>query len=331
MTATTIPVLDLHEWAGAAEDRRRHIAADVDRALRGTGMVLLRGHDVPDDLTGAMRTQGRRFFALPTSAKQDYRVARPYDNGWRGIGELVVGGLDDGSTDAAPADLHEAFHIGPDHRTGDPAFDARYYPANKWPAEVPELRDCASRYTTEMVRLAQTLLEVLAEVLGLAGTTFTAQTSRATWTQNINWYPSLEDTGAVAEGQMRVGPHSDFGTVTVLDRERGVGGLEVWNDETGWHAPPFEAGTLAVLLGDLMQVWTDGRWRPLRHRVLAPASSAPAEELVSLVFFFEADPDARLVPLPEPAGGGAGFAAVTAGETIMEKVRGSLALEEDTR
>jgi isopenicillin N synthase-like dioxygenase len=320
-----IPILDLAEWNSAAPRHRTTIAAELDSALRETGMFLLSNHDVPIELTESMRSQGREFFDLPTAQRKKYAVARPYDNGWRGLGELVVG--DVYGTESAP-DLHEAYHIGPQHRTGDEKFDALYYPDNKWPTELPELQAAAEKYTAEMTRISHQMLDIFATILDQPADFFTAHAHRATWTQNVNWYPSLRAVGSVADGQLRVGPHSDFGSLSLLDRQQGVGGLQVWNDRDGWFAPPYEPNTLAVILGDLMNLWTDGRWRALRHRVLAPPAEAPQEELVSLVFFFEADPDARITPLAAPVGGNAGMAPVIAGESILEKVGISLSLAD---
>ena len=112
----------------------------------------------------------------------------------------------------------------------------------------------------------------------------------------------------------------DIAGVSLLDRQLGVGGLEVWSPDDGWAAPPYDPAAIAVILGDLMNRWTDGRWRALRHRVLPPSPQAPAEELFSLVFFFEADPDAMIVPLQPPVGGGEGKEPVVAGESIMNNL-----------
>jgi isopenicillin N synthase-like dioxygenase len=312
-----VPVFDLQEWKSADAGRRAEWSKELDAALSLTGMLLISNHGVPNELTDRMRREGHEFLQLPDEQKRQYEVARPYDNGWRGLGALQASAVD--GVGMAP-DLHEAYHIGPEHRTGNEKFDHTYYPANKWPREMPHFQKTATEYTDHMTRLSLELEEVFAEVLGLAGDYFVSRSQRATWTQNVNWYPSLDTVGAVKEGQMRVGPHSDFGVLSLLDRQPGVGGLQVWNDRDDWFTPPYVPGTIAVILGDLMNLWTDGRWRALRHRVLPPPPSAPNEELVSLVFFFEADPDARIEPLAAPVGGGAGMEPVIAGENILEKV-----------
>jgi isopenicillin N synthase-like dioxygenase len=322
---SVIPTFDLEEWKAADAERRAEMAATLDAVLRQTGTFLLRGHGVPASLTEEVRQQGLRFFGMPAEHKDQYAVRRPYDNGWRGLGALQASAAN--GVVSAP-DLHEAYHMGPQHRTGDAKFDWMYYPENRWPSELPQLAVTATEYTEHMVRVAHEVLEILAAVLGVPEDFFTSRSGRATWTQNINWYPSLNTVGSVQEGQLRVGPHSDFGTLSLLDRQLGVGGLEVWNEESGWFAPPYDGEALAVVLGDLMHLWTDGRWRALRHRVLAPSAQAPEEELVSLVFFFEADPDAVVDPLPVPHGGGQGMSAAVAGETILEKVGVTLTLAD---
>lgn len=312
-----IPTIDLTEFKAADSARRGEMFQEIDGSLRRTGMFLLRGHDVPADLAEEMRACGRKFFGLPTEQKARYAVQGRYDNGWTGPGLLAAAAIEGG--DSAP-DLHEAFHIGPPHRTGNVEFDALYYPENRWPAEVPELRTVAERYTEHMVRVSLAALEMLALILGLPEEFFTSRARQATWTQNVNWYPSLGTVRAVQPGQMRVGPHFDFGSLSLLDRQLGVGGLEVWSRDEGWAAPPYDPTSLAVILGDLMNRWTDGRWQAMRHRVLPPSHEAPNEELFSLVFFFEADPRAVITPLKPPAGGGEGKEPVVAGESILSNL-----------
>jgi isopenicillin N synthase-like dioxygenase len=51
-----------------------------------------------------------------------------------------------------------------------------------------------------------------------------------------------------------------------------------------------------------MARWTGDRWRSTRHRVLPPDDTAPDEDLVSLVFFYEANHDTVVESLPPPIG-----------------------------
>ena len=84
---------------------------------------------------------------------------------------------DDGQVGGAP-DLHESFYAGSAHRTGDPDQDRVNYPANRWPAELPELRTAVEAYTGYLLRVAQAVNELLAVTLGLPSDFFTARAAR---------------------------------------------------------------------------------------------------------------------------------------------------------
>lgn len=327
---TVIPTVDLGEWHTASAERRQEITGELDRVLRDTGMFLLAGHGVPKELMGEFRARGREFFALPRDVKAPYAIEAAYDSGWLemhpggGVGVVRAEGEE---APSAP-DLHESFYIGPAHETGNVRLDTYCYPANRWPGELPALREVAEKYSAHMVRVAHEVNAILAAVLGLPENFFTSRAKKATWTQNVSWYPSLRSVGRLEGGQLRNGPHTDLGTITLLSRQAGVGGLQAWNEADGWFSPPYDPDSLIVNLGDLMELWTDGRWRALKHRVLAPSPSAPDEELLSLVFFFESDPQTRIDPLAVPVGGGAGLKPVVSRESVLSKLGVDLDLSD---
>jgi isopenicillin N synthase-like dioxygenase len=68
-----------------------------------------------------------------------------------------------------------------------------------------------------------------------------------------------------------------------------------------------------------MARWTGDRWRSTRHRVLTPDASAPEEDLVSLIFFYETDHDARIASLGPPIGR-TGYPEVLASDYLREKL-----------
>jgi isopenicillin N synthase-like dioxygenase len=192
---------------------------------------------------------------------------------------------------------------------------------------VPELHAVVTRYTAAMRRVADDLLELCAGALGLPGGTLTSLATNPTWTFNINRYPPLTEVGDPAEGQYRIGPHTDFGTVTVLDREPGAGGLQVFvtaaQDPDGpgvWQDAPYDPDALTVNIGDLLAHWTGLRWSSGRHRVLPPQAAHPDEELMSLVFFYELDHDAVVTPLAPPVGRRAGLDPVICAPFIRERL-----------
>jgi isopenicillin N synthase-like dioxygenase len=322
-----VPTVDMGTWRAGGADAAT-LATEIDTALQRAGFLLVTGHGVDAALRADVRAAARRFFALPGEVKQRYAV-RVGGRGWLAPG-VEANGLVEGTE--MPPDLKESFAAGPDSRTGDPEVDAVWFPPNVWPAEVPELREVVTRYTAAMRRVADDLLELCAGALGLAPDTLTALATNPTWTFNINRYPPLTEVGEPAEGQYRIGPHTDFGTVTVLDREPGAGGLQVFvtaledsgpDDPDGpgvWQDAPYDPEALTVNIGDLLAHWTGLRWSSGRHRVLPPQTAHPDEELMSLVFFYELDHDAVVAPLAPPVGRRAGLDAVVCAPFIRARL-----------
>lgn len=285
-SASRIPTIDLRPWLSDDADARARTARTVDEALRGAGFLLVTGHGVDPALRAAIRSSARGFFHLPRRAKRPYAV-KVGGRGWLGPG-AEANSYAEGT--AAPPDLKESLSFAADEPTGNAAVDAEWFAANTWPEETPELRALVTTYLREMRTLSDRLLGLLGVALGEPEDYFTRHTGHPTWGFNINWYPGRETVGEPEPGQFRIGPHTDFGTVTVLDREAGRGGLQVFTDEDGWQDAPFAPEAFTVNIGDLMARWTAGRWQSGRHRVLPPPADLPAEELMSLVYFYECDP-----------------------------------------
>lgn len=312
---SAIATVDLSRWyAGGAEADA--VAAEVDAGLQRAGFVVVTGHGIDPTLAARVRTASREFFTLPDAVKQRYSVPVG-GRGWIGPGAEANGYAEGTET---PPDLKESFSLGADTATGDPDVDRVWYAPNVWPDEVPALQPLVAEYTAAMRKLSDDLLALFAHALGLPSNPFVALADHPTWTMNINHYPPLTVVGEPEPGQFRIGPHTDFGTVTVLDREPGAGGLQVHSEEAGWEDAPWEPGALTVNIGDLLEYWSGHRWPSGRHRVLPPQPDAPEEDLVSLIYFYEANHDAVVTPLPPPVGRTAGLDPVTSSAFIKERL-----------
>ncbi|MGV9713606.1 isopenicillin N synthase family dioxygenase [Gordonia sp. NPDC003424] len=317
MSASPILTVDLERWraGGAAADE---VCAAVDLSLQKAGFLLVTGHGIDPALPGQLRATAREFFAMPTETKQRYAVGVG-GRGWIGPG-MEANGYAEGTE--TPPDLKETFNSGAQTPVGVADVDDYWFAPDVWPAEAPRLRDLFTRWTAEVKRLSDELLALMAASLGLDGDAnpFRGLAGRATWTSNINHYPPLTAVGEPEDGQYRIGPHTDFGTVTVLDREPGAGGLQVFSDDGGWADAPYDPTALTVNIGDLLEYWSGGRWPAGRHRVLPPQPDAPEEDLVSLIFFYELNHDAVVTPLDPPIGREAGRPPVVSGTFIKERL-----------
>jgi isopenicillin N synthase-like dioxygenase len=216
--------------------------------------------------------------------------------------------------------LKESFSLGAETATGDVDVDRVWFAPNVWPAEVPRLQSLVTRYTAAMRAVSDDLLALFCHALQLPGNVFRDLASMPTWTMNINHYPPVSVVGEPQPGQFRIGPHTDFGTVTILDREPGAGGLQVYSDTGGWQDAPYDPAALTVNIGDLLEYWSGRRWPSGRHRVLPPQPDAPEEDLVSLIYFYEANHDALITPLEPPIGRIAGLQPVTSADFIKERL-----------
>ncbi|CAN3129978.1 isopenicillin N synthase family dioxygenase [Mycobacterium sp. smrl_JER01] len=312
---SVIATVDLSQWrrGGSIADE---IAREVDAGLQRAGFIMVRGHGVDASLARDVRTAAREFFALPAQVKARYSVPVG-GHGWIGPGAEANGYAEGTET---PPDLKESFSLGAETATGDPDVDRLWFAPNVWPHQVPTLQPLVAEYTVQMRRVADELLALFAHALKLPANPFAELASRPTWTMNINHYPPVSVVGEPESGQFRIGPHTDFGTVTILDREPGAGGLQVFSEQQGWQDAPYDPHALTVNIGDLLEYWSGRRWPSGRHRVLPPQPHAPEEDLVSLIYFYEANHDAVIAPLEPPVGRVCGLAPVTSADFIKERL-----------
>ena len=307
-TAPAVPVVDLAPWYSGDPEGRRQVATDVDRALCEVGVLLVTGHPLSPPLVSCVREEARLFFAEPPAVKAELATF-PGGRGW-----VPSGG-------GASADLVESFGFGaeepPAGVLGTP--EEEWFGPNVWPPGTPCLRTAATAFTRCCAVVADELLRVLALALDLDPEFFVSRCADGAWRADLTWYPARQTVGSVAPGQMRVAPYTAPGTLTLADREPGLGCLQVQTLDGEWVDVPSVPGALTVAAGDLLARWTGDRWRSAPHRVLPPPVEAPAEELLSLAFGAEPDPLAVVDRLPTAAAGPTRYAPVTAGQFRRER------------
>jgi isopenicillin N synthase-like dioxygenase len=316
--------IDLEPFLAGDATAQRAVAAEIDAACRDTGFLHVVGHGVDDRLLDEMLDVSEAFFDLPFGRKTRFTDPVMANNrGYAAEGTEALGySLADAEVPAP--DLFEAFNVGREDTAGD-YFDRyrSFYAPNTWPDEPVELVDVWRRYMSALRQVNDTLLEVFALALGLDPMHLIDRTRRAVLTMRVINYQRRAGAAEPVAGQQRMGPHTDYGVLTVLLADP-VPGLEIQRDGE-WHSVVPEKGAFLVNLGDMLATWTNDRWVSTLHRVVPP----PSNELGgvrrrSVAQFLEADPDCLIECLPNciELGESAKYQPITAGEYLLAKLLG---------
>lgn len=128
-----------------------------------------------------------------------------------------------------------------------------------------------------------------------------------------------------ADRSRGIGAHTDFGALTLLLQDD-IGGLEVLDKLTGiWHPVTPVEGAYVVNIGDLMQRWTNDRYRSTMHRVWSPVSTKPR---YSCAFFNDGALDMVIEAIPTcvPAGEQPKYAPLKVQDHLLRRYRQSYSL-----
>ena len=330
--ALVVPVVDITGFREGSDARRDAVAAAVDRAARDVGFMQITGHGIParaaDGLTEAMDG----FFALPFEHKSAYRPSSPQVN--RGYTGPKTERLSYSLGVASPADLFEAFNVGSQASDFDRPVDEEHYPANMWPDRPSLFEANVEAWMRHAGTLARTLTEVFAVALGLPVDYFKAYTDHSIDMLRMNRYSMPDDGCRLEPGQLGMGPHTDFGIVTVLWADDVMPGLQILDSDGRWHDVRPAPGALLINLGDLLARWTNDRWLSTMHQVLAPIRPDGQPLLRrSAAYFHDGNADARVSCLPSCADTDHPplYEPITVADHIAAKLAGSRGLIPNTR
>ncbi len=312
-----ISVVDLSGFVGGSTAQRTAVGEAIDRACRDVGFFTVVGHGVGSAQIEELHGAALAFFDLPLEDR--LAVAMPEPGYPYGYSPLRAEALNRSLGGEAPPDLKETFNVGPIDPPPRPLDEMdddderAVYAPNLWPAALPELRPAVEAHYRAMASLSVTLMEAFAIALGLADDAFAGHIDRHGSALRLAHYP---DIGAASAGaNIRAGAHTDYGTLTILWTD-GTPGLQVESVDGSWFDVEPVDGGLIVNLGDLMQRWTNDRWRSTMHRVVP---GAPGRR-VSIPFFHNANWDARIECIIDH-GEAPRHPPITAGRHLMDKFR----------
>jgi isopenicillin N synthase-like dioxygenase len=323
MTLQSVPIIDISPFYTGGPEGRRRVGKEIDRACTDIGFLQIVGHQVPERLIQDTYDISRAFFDLPLEEKM--KVKRPAVDQVRGYSPICDEGVSYSLGEPTPGDLKESLSIGPfDVPDDDPYYHCEaagpHFAPNCWPEALPELRPLWERYFRAMEQLSADLMTMFAIGLDLPEDFFAPTIDRHISMFRVINYPDQPDPPE--PGQLRVGPHSDYGSLTIVRQEASPGGLQVRNKAGEWVDVPVVDGALVVNIGDLMAEWTNDRWVSTMHRVVnPPRDKALGSRRQSLVFFHQPNYDAVVEVLPSCCGpdNPPKYRPITSGEHLYNK------------
>ena len=237
-------------------------AADFTASLRHTGFAVLTNHPLEAELVQAVYDDWLAFFN--TDAKFKYPFSPDKQDGYF---STVVSETAKGN---GIKDIKEFFHV---------------YPWGQYPTEVT---DAARRFYDQARDLAKELLDWVEaqtppEVAAKFSIPLSEMIDGSTNTLlRILHYPPL--TGHEPAGAIRAAAHEDINLITVLPAANEPG-LQVRDVHGTWHDVPCDFGSLAINVGDMLQLASGGYYPSTTHRVMNPVGESAKQPRVSVPLF----------------------------------------------
>lgn len=248
-------------------------------ACRYWGFFRLVELDLEKGATDRLLAAMKVFFDLPHEEKK--QLSRTEKNPW---------GYFDEELTKNKQDWKEIFDLslaqtGPHDHSETP-----------WPEKLPGFRDTMLQWHQLCETVGLTLLESIMQSLRLPEASLAKHFTRDNSSfLRLNHYPVCEapadpEVDFPTEGHLGIYHHTDAGAVTVLLQDE-VSGLQVRHNNT-WTTIANENDSLIINVGDLVQVWSNDRYKAPLHRVLANRH----QDRFSAAFFMNPDFSTNCIP-----------------------------------
>ena len=249
-----IPIIDI--GALANKERSDLCIESLRTACADVGFFYIKNHGFPSSLINDLRRVSAEFFSLPMNRKTNFKIT-PQIQGYLPLGYRSYEG-----EQRAGTSHQEGFWVGHERRI-DPEnpLDG----PNQWPPECPEFQKMMGRYFEAAEDLSKTLMRGFSLALGLEEDHIAHYFSRPLSRLKVNHYPPQDSP--LSENNLGVVPHCDSGAFTILWQDS-IGGLEIQNKEGQWVGAPPIADTFVVNIGNIMEMWSNGRFSSTPHRVI---------------------------------------------------------------
>ncbi|KAJ4350626.1 hypothetical protein N0V95_004585 [Ascochyta clinopodiicola] len=299
----SIPIVDFSAYTTTqhtSDKTQTETAREIDEAFRNVGFVYLKNHGVRKESVDECFEWSKRFFALPAATK----MQAPHPPGGSHHRGYSAPGLEKVSQHVYDANELSKTREVPDYKESFESGNVQdATQPNIWlpEAALPGFRTGMEAFFEECEVLVHRILDALSIALQVPGAGLSPTHAQSLFQLRILHYPPLAAAELQHRSRSRINAHSDFGTLTLLFQDS-VGGLEIEDPQkpgTFRAVPPVQQAVL-INVGDLMERWSNERWKSTVHRVVAPPGGGEGmlPDRYSIPFFATADPETVIEALP---------------------------------
>ena len=260
------PRFNLEHFENSSGPERKKMSTALDEMCSEIGFLVIEGHGVPQKVIDNQWAIVSEFFSSSLEIKKEVKVPyKGYPYGWIGPDQEALAAS---KGEVTPPDLKESFNGGPltiPKNIKDPVAYQFCYQPTLWP-KIDGFREIWESYYSEMENLAKRIMSAFAEALDLEYHYFDDFINNPISALRALHYPATKNK--IFEKQQRAGAHTDYGSLTILLPQANTSGLQIMK-KNSWIDVPAIKGCFVINIGDLMELWTAGRWVSTLHRVVA--------------------------------------------------------------
>ncbi|KAI3410305.1 Fe2OG dioxygenase domain-containing protein [Psidium guajava] len=268
-----VPVVDL-------------LRPDAGTAMVGAcqefGFFKLVNHGISPEVVDRLEDEAVGFFRLPQSEKDKASPADPYGYGSKRIGRNGdVGWIEYLLLHTIPGEDDKKLSL----------------PLSQGNQEF--LRCAVEDYVRAVKEVAFRVVELMADGLRIEPRDALSSMLRSEASDScfrLNHYPpcpELQGLSPSGRNLIGFGEHTDPQIISVL-RSNNTSGLQICLPDGAWVSVPPDHSSLFINVGDCLQVLTNGRFRSVKHRVLADHGNPR----ISMIYFGGPALDEKIAPLP---------------------------------
>ncbi|MFQ5983268.1 MAG: isopenicillin N synthase family dioxygenase, partial [Woeseiaceae bacterium] len=276
-----IPNVDLRDLFAGGDSARSALVDQIRTACLKTGFFYVHNTCVENDTVQKTLAAMQTFFKLPDDSPIKQDVHSDHLSGLKGWTPIFGEPAYQKDTVAHVESFDISQELTPDrHRS-------LQIEPNLWP-DLPGFRDTVLDYYEQTTKLGRALSEVFAEMLGVERNFFDERSGeKAPRTMRLLHYPA--SSTPIDDRNVGIAAHTDFECFTIMYQT--AQGLELTDVNGRWCEAPSDIGAFTIILGDMMERFTNGWLKATGHRV----DNTPWTRY-SMILFFAVDGDYMVEP-----------------------------------